>query len=315
MFCCVVNFANSRKSAVLPFIFQLPAASFLRIALSFRRVRNRPSIEVTAALGLRRVEPIWEGAMIPRIDAALLVRGDTGSLEALRDAATGVGFATVFNTTISAGQVHEVLDTYRQFFKSAHADKEALDMARTGANRGWGAAGSEQVDPDANPDFKQFFDVGFELPVGHPLSDKTVYAPNQWPKNDRFRAVISDYYAAACDVSFDVLRAIARCLGADAGYFDAAFQMPMALLRGNFYPSRPAWATERDFGIATHTDYGCLTLLATGVFWFGSTQARRRLDSAFGPARRICDQLWRDAGILDKWSGQSHPAPGCRRRC
>ena len=26
---------------------------------------------------------------------------------------------------------------------------------------------------------------------------------------------------------------------------------------------RPYWATARDFGIATHTDYGCLTLLAT----------------------------------------------------
>ena len=33
--------------------------------------------------------------------------------------------------------------------------------------------------------------------------------------------------------------------------------------RGNFYPARPAWAGAKDFGIATHTDYGCLTLLAT----------------------------------------------------
>ena len=37
----------------------------------------------------------------------------------------------------------------------------------------------------------------------------------------------------------------------------------MALLRGNYYPSRPDWAGAKDFGIATHTDYGCLTLLAT----------------------------------------------------
>ena len=37
----------------------------------------------------------------------------------------------------------------------------------------------------------------------------------------------------------------------------------MALLRGNFYPKRPNWAGERDFGIASHTDYGCLTLLAS----------------------------------------------------
>ncbi len=37
----------------------------------------------------------------------------------------------------------------------------------------------------------------------------------------------------------------------------------MALLRGNYYPARPRWAGTRDFGIAPHTDYGCLTLLAT----------------------------------------------------
>lgn len=201
--------------------------------------------------------------MIPRIDAALLAAGDAISLDALRVAATGVGFATVFNTGLSAARVCDVLETYRGFFKRVDADKASLDMARTGANRGWGAAGSEQVDPEANPDFKQFFDVGFELPAGHHMFDKTVYAPNQWPQDKVFRAVISEYYTAACDVSLGLLRAIARCLGADEGYFDRAFQTPMALLRGNFYPSRPAWAGTRDFGIATHTDYGCLTLLAT----------------------------------------------------
>ena len=49
----------------------------------------------------------------------------------------------------------------------------------------------------------------------------------------------------------------------DADHFQGAFDAPMALLRGNFYPKRPEWAGAHDFGIATHTDYGCLTLLAT----------------------------------------------------
>lgn len=201
--------------------------------------------------------------MIPRIDAALLASGDADSLEALRQAATGVGFATVFNTRLTGARVREVIEVYRGFFKRADAEKAALDMARTGANRGWGAAGSEQVDPMANPDFKQFFDVGFEVPKSHPLADKTFYAPNLWPQDRAFRSVISGYYSEACAVSLDLLRAIARCLGSDPAYFDTAFETPMALLRGNFYPQRPEWAGPQDFGIATHTDYGCLTLLAT----------------------------------------------------
>ena len=48
----------------------------------------------------------------------------------------------------------------------------------------------------------------------------------------------------------------------ETNYFDDKFEKPMALLRGNFYPERPKWAGEKDFGIASHTDYGCLTLLA-----------------------------------------------------
>ncbi|MEX0365138.1 MAG: isopenicillin N synthase family dioxygenase [Ruegeria sp.] len=201
--------------------------------------------------------------MIPRLDAAALAAGDAASLAALGEAATGVGFATVYNTALSAARVEEAIETYRAFFHLPEAEKRAVDMARTGSNRGWGAPGSEQVDPEANPDYKQFFDVGFQLPAGHPLRDKRFYAPNLWPEDPAFRRVISAYYSLALDVAQDLLSAIAQSIGADAGYFDGAFETPMALLRGNFYPARPDWAGARDFGIATHTDYGCLTLLAT----------------------------------------------------
>ncbi|WP_299693417.1 2-oxoglutarate and iron-dependent oxygenase domain-containing protein [uncultured Tateyamaria sp.] len=201
--------------------------------------------------------------MIPRLDAAALAAGDAQSIAALGKAATGVGFATVYNTALPAARVEEVIETYRAFFHLPEAAKRDLDMARTGANRGWGAPGSEQVDPDANPDYKQFFDVGFVPPAGHPLADKTFYAPNLWPEDPAFHRVIAAYYDDARAVALDLLRAIARSIGADADHFEGAFDTPMALLRGNFYPARPDWAGAKDFGIATHTDYGCLTLLAT----------------------------------------------------
>lgn len=201
--------------------------------------------------------------MIPRLDAAKLAAGDAGSLAALTEAATGVGFATVHNTALSADRVTEVIETYRAFFHLPESEKRALDMARTGANRGWGAPGSEQVDPDANPDYKQFFDVGFNVAEDHPFAGYTFYAPNLWPDDPTFHRIIAAYYDDARAVAMDILRAIARAIGADPTYFDAAFETPMALLRGNFYPARPDWAGARDFGIATHTDYGCLTLLAT----------------------------------------------------
>lgn len=202
--------------------------------------------------------------MIPKLDATLIRKGDPETLAALHEAATGVGFAIIYNTALTGPRVSKVIETYRTFFKRPEAEKREVNMAQTGSNRGWGAAGSEQIDPDANPDYKQFFDSGVELPLGDPRAQMPVYGLNQWPSDDAtFRSSILAYYDDAIDVAMDVLRGIATSINMPSDYFDAAFQTPMALLRGNFYPERPKDATSKDFGIATHTDYGCLTLLAT----------------------------------------------------
>jgi isopenicillin N synthase-like dioxygenase len=198
--------------------------------------------------------------MIPRIDAAALLAGDPDAVSAVRHGASDMGFLTLYNTPIPAAQVQDVIAAYRAFFTLPAVEKAQVDMARTGASRGWGGARSEQVDPDANPDYKQVFDCGFEAPE----TGLRTYAPNLWPdKPEGFRETIEAYYKAACAFSLDLLGAIAGAIGEDRGYFADKFDRPMALLRGNYYPQRPAWAGDRDFGIATHTDYGCLTLLAT----------------------------------------------------
>ena len=204
--------------------------------------------------------------MIPQIDLSKVSAGDPAEIEALRRGAEEVGFLTVYNTALDAAQIGRVIDVYRRFFHQGEALKRQVDMAATGSNRGWGAPLAEQVDPEANPDYKEVFDCGFELPAGDPLvaHDLSVYAPNRWPETPpEFRAEVQAYYDKALGVAMEVLRGIAGAIGRDARYFDDKFDRPMALLRGNFYPSRPDWAGDKDFGIAAHTDYGCVTLLAS----------------------------------------------------
>jgi len=196
---------------------------------------------------------------IPRIDAATLLGGDSDVVAQVRHAAREVGFLTLFNTPFPTADIAEVFAAYKAFFKQPAPLKEAVNMAHTGSNRGWGASGSEQVDPDANPDYKQVFDCGYEVSG----SDLAAYAPNLWPDAPKdFRIIVENYYARALAFSADLLAAIAGAIGEDAAYFRAQFDQPMALLRGNYYPPRPDEAGAKDFGIATHTDYGCLTLLA-----------------------------------------------------
>ncbi|WP_407492858.1 isopenicillin N synthase family dioxygenase [Pseudooceanicola sp. MF1-13] len=201
--------------------------------------------------------------MVPRLDMSRLLAGDPEELETLRAGAHEVGFLVVHNTALSAEDVQAVIAAYRSFFRLTVAEKEAVDMARTGSNRGWGGPQSERVDPMANPDYKEVFDCGFELPDGDPLSDLPVYAPNLWPDVPGFRQTVQGYYRAATGVAMDMLRCIAGAIGENPSYFDDKFDRPMALLRGNYYPERPDWAGDKDFGIAAHTDYGCLTLLAS----------------------------------------------------
>ncbi len=204
--------------------------------------------------------------MIPRIDAEALMAGDARTLADVVTGATNVGFLTVHNTPLSTAQVRDVIETYRAFFHLPATQKAAFDMARTGSNRGWGASGSEQVNPDANPDYKQVFDCGTTLGADDPVSKLGLltYAPNVWPDQPPgFADTLRAYYDASTAFALELLCAIAGAVGEDAGYFRDKFTRPMALLRGNFYPERPVDAGEKDFGIATHTDYGCLTLLAT----------------------------------------------------
>ncbi len=204
--------------------------------------------------------------MIDNLDLEKLDNRDPQELARLRQAVGQVGFLKVRNTGLTRERIQNVIAAYYDFFRLPEQDKRAVDMAVTGSNRGWGAPQSEQVDPTANPDFKEVFDCGYELPQGNPYraQNLSVYAPNLWPEEpEHFQDTIRAYYADACDVSMRVLRAIAVALGRDAGSFDAAFDTPMALLRGNYYPQRPVWAGDKDFGIGAHTDYGCLTLLAT----------------------------------------------------
>lgn len=240
--------------------------------------------------------------MIPHIDATALSRRAPEALSATRHGAEEVGFLTLHNTALGAGQVRAALAAYRAFFKGDARNKQAVNMKVTGANRGWGGAGSEQVDPKANPDYKEVFDCGVELPPQDPFASLPVYAPNRWPAEPAgFQATIESYFTQARAISLELLQGIAAAIGADPAFFADKFTRPMALLRGNYYPERPTWAGDRDFGIAAHTDYGCLTLLATDGQPGLEVQLR---DGTWAPVQADPGTFIINFGeMLEMWSG------------
>lgn len=89
--------------------------------------------------------------MIPRIDAELLLAGDSDVLAQVRDAARDVGFLTLHNTPIPTSDIAEVFEAYAAFFARPVAEKDAVNMARTQSNRGWGQVGPNKSIPTLTP--------------------------------------------------------------------------------------------------------------------------------------------------------------------
>jgi len=205
---------------------------------------------------------------VPRIDIAPLF-DETASVDSRRavserigQAAEQIGFLTVTGHPISSEELAVVFDAYARFFSQRVEDK--LLVQSNAINRGYVPAKGEQVDPTANPDFKECFDSMLELPLEDAYVQEGVplYGPNQWPEvMPEMKAVVNAYYDKANTVGLKVLEALAESLG-DPHFFDEKFNRPMAMLRANYYPARPDDLGDKDFGIAPHSDYGCLTLLA-----------------------------------------------------
>ena len=68
----------------------------------------------------------------------------SGSLARFKGSCERSGFLTVYNTGIRRQDVLPLLDLYKAFFIGPDAEKQAVNMALTGANRGWRAPGQSK---------------------------------------------------------------------------------------------------------------------------------------------------------------------------
>ena len=113
-------------------------------------------------------------------------------------------------------------------------------------------------------DLKEVFFWGPELSEDDPdvLAGIPLCGPNRWPASPGgFQAHVLAYAAAIQRAGDHVLRAVAVSLGAAPGFFAPRYER--AMLRGQLihYPPLPDDAAPDQFGVAPHSDFGCITLL------------------------------------------------------
>jgi isopenicillin N synthase-like dioxygenase len=204
---------------------------------------------------------------IPVIDAGALAGGDPGAIAAagaqMREAAERIGFFYVANHGVPVETVERAFAASKAFFALPEAEKRKVEI--DDRHRGFLAVGQAKMYASAKIDLKESFLWGLDLRNDDPdvAAGKPLMGPNNWPAEpDWLRAAFYDYYLGICACGQRLLKGLAASLGRDPKFFESAFAKPLARGSAIYYPPQPPDLGELQFGVAPHTDYGGLTLLA-----------------------------------------------------
>jgi isopenicillin N synthase-like dioxygenase len=214
------------------------------------------------------MEDSSDSPALPVIDVAPLVEGAPGAASSrvagqIQAACRERGFFYVTGHDVPSGLLGRLEAASAEFFALPLEDKLEIAMERGGrAWRGFFPVGAELT--SGQPDLKEGLYFGAELAdtdprvrAGVPLHGRNLF-PRQVPE---LRPLVLSYLDAMTGLGQAVLRGVALSLGLEAGYFAAGYTAdPTILFRIFSYPPSPPQADG--WGVAEHTDYGLLTLLA-----------------------------------------------------
>lgn len=203
---------------------------------------------------------------LPLIDMSGVREGDQASIrragDAIREACSETGFFYIINHGVPQTVIDTAMAAARQFF--AYPAEVKRQVAVNKRHRGWHALGGATMYEATKPDHKEFFSIGLELAEDDPcvLAGEALRGPNQWPAfMPQLREALTEYYSEIAKAGADLLKAVAAGLGIEEDFFTDKYTKPLQRTQMVYYPPQPPQSDEDQFGVAPHTDYGCITLL------------------------------------------------------
>ncbi len=203
---------------------------------------------------------------IPVIDTGPLHSGNSEAVRSvvsgIRQAAEKVGFFYIRNHGIPKDVIEQAYRAAQGFFSRP---KEWKDSVKINANHhGYLTVGEAKMEQAERVDFKESFVWGLDLPDEH--SSVTMENPflgrNQWPDEmPEFKRSVYPFFEAGLQCGRDMMRAFALGMEIPEDSFLKATNEPIARSSIIHYPPQPEDLGVEQFGVAPHTDYGCLTLL------------------------------------------------------
>lgn len=244
---------------------------------------------------------------IPVIGIGGLATGGAGTTafiaESIRRASETLGFFYIKDHGVPPALRERALAQAKAFFALPEATKREVQVNRR--HRGFIPQGDAKMYGKERADLKESFKWGLELPASDPevLAGKPLMGPNQWPLAPAaFRGAVYEWFTAVMACGDRVLSAIAVSLGLAPDFFAASYRKPLSRGGVIHYPAQDPQSPADQYGVAPHSDYGCVTLL-----WqddTGGLQVRSRAGEWIA-ATPIADSFVINIGdLLARWSNQ-----------
>lgn len=220
------------------------------------------------------------------------------------------GFMYVCNHGIDAALINNLRQLQRAFFSQPIEQKKQINI--NSHNRGYLGQGEARMHGAKKHDQKEVFFWGAELADDHPhrLADLPLCGPNQWPNEPvNFKQTVLEYAAAVAQLGERLLQAIALALDLPQTFFASYYNTPMT--RGQLIHYPPTQGQHDDFGVAPHTDFGCITLLLQET---AGLEVQMR-DGSWIAAPPIDDTLVINIGdLIERWTDGRLPSTRHRVR-
>jgi isopenicillin N synthase-like dioxygenase len=200
---------------------------------------------------------------IPVVDLSQFLNGNEQQraefIETLGKAFHEVGFVGVINHGIPKSLVDDFYNEAKTFFALPVDVKKKYEIPELAGQRGYTSFGKEHAKQSKVADLKEFFQIGQEVPEGHP--DKKDYPNNvHIVERPTFTKLGMDLYKSFEKTGAALLRAIAIHLKLPENYFDDKLQYGNSILRAIHYPpitEEPNSAIRAE----QHEDINLITLL------------------------------------------------------
>jgi isopenicillin N synthase-like dioxygenase len=203
---------------------------------------------------------------IPIIDFAGVRARDPAALRAaaraVHQACAGVGFFYIVGHGVPSNVIETAAQAARRFFAFGPEAKQSV--AANANHRGFHAKGDALMYGASKPDAKEFYSVGLELNADDPSvrAGEPLRGPNNWPSfMPELRPALYGYFEEMAACGADLLRVVALSLGLDEAFFAPRYTKPLQRTQIIYYPPQPPKSEAEEFGVAPHSDYGCITLL------------------------------------------------------